>query len=163
MNVKKLFDEVPIRKVMKSPAITVFEDDNFSEAQSKFQTHRLSHLLVTNRAGKYVGLISQKYVYKTQSPRKIVYESPSYDPDLLIDGDSFYSKDVLDSYILRNIMYKSAPTLGPDDNLAQATVLMAQKKISCIPILKKNKFISGVITDQEIVTFTASLILKDLK
>ncbi len=156
---KVLFEKTKIKDVMTTPVVTIHENDEVSEAQMKFVNNHISHLIVVNTENKLVGIISQKYLYKTQSPRKIISEEMDYDPDILFDGDnSFYSKDTLDRFILHSIMSKDPFSLSPEDSLAKGILSMAQKKISCIPIVDQNRRPQGVLSHQEIVIFAAKLL-----
>ena len=155
---KKLFENIKIREVMKTPVVTVYEDDELSAAEQMLVQHSLSYLPVVNHAKEVVGLLSQKYLYKAQSPRRILkHEDLDYDPGVLVDGESYYEKEMLDGYILRNIMKKDPFTLGPEATLAEAILNMDSRIISCIPIVEKNK-IRGIVTIREIVTFVAKIL-----
>jgi len=156
-SVQDLFKNTKLEEIMRTPVITVREDDEFSDAEKKFiSNHTINHLCVVNRENQLVGIISQKYIYKTQSPRKILgHEELDYSPDIMIDGDSFYHKDSLDSYILRSIMQKNPFTLKVDDSVADAIVNMNKRNLGCIPLIDDNKKIKGVLTNNEIVLFIA--------
>jgi acetoin utilization protein AcuB len=153
---KVLLETTKLKAIMKTPVVTIREDEDFSQAQIKFLNNHTSHLLVVDHDHKLVGVVSQKYIYKTQSPRKIVSEEMDYDPDILVDGDSFYTKETLNNYILRSIMSKNPLSLMADDPVSKAVVLMAKRNISCIPIVDSQKHIEGVITDKEVIRFIAS-------
>jgi len=143
-----------LKMVMDKHVVTVNAEDEFSLVHVKFTSDHVTHLVVVDGENHVVGLISQKYLYKTQSPRKVVSEEMEYRPDLLRDGqDAFYTKDMLDSYILSKIMQKNPLTLGPEDNLNEAILHMANKKLSCIPIVDGEKKILGVVTHMEIIQF----------
>ena len=92
MDLKKQLQETKVSQIMKKNVVTVFEDDDLSEAEEKFVFHKVSHLMVVDHNHKFLGLISPKYIYKTQSPRKIIKEEMDYDKNILIDGDTFYEE-----------------------------------------------------------------------
>ncbi len=155
-----LFKKVKIQEIMNSAVIKVRMDDDFSNVEECFITHGLTHLPVVNYVDKLVGLISQKYLYKTQSPRKF-FEEPQMidpDPDKIVDGDSFYHKETLNSYILHQIMQKDPFTMGPEDSVGEAVKNMANKKLGCIPIVDPQHTICGILTNQDIIKFLARLI-----
>jgi len=154
----EIFSQTKIEDVMNNEPIVIKESADLSEVQLKFKNFQLSHLLIVNDAYKLVGLISQKYLYKTQSPRKVLTDEMEYRPDVILDGDSFYEKETLDSFILRNVMMKSPFTLQPEDSLQDAFSNMAKKNLGCIPVVDKDLRIKGVLTDQAIVRYIASII-----
>lgn len=158
MDLKKQLQETKVSQIMKKNVITVFEDDELSEAEEKFVHHKISHLIVVDHNYKFLGLISQKYIYKTQSPRKIIKEEMDYDKNILIDGDAFYEKDTLNSYILRTIMHKAPVVLTPDASVLEALEQIEKKSISCIPIVDKDRKVQGILTDRDIVSYFSVLI-----
>lgn len=149
------FKTTTIQEIMKKPEITIQEDDNFSAAQRYFTTYRLTHLCVVKGNNELVGVLSQKYLYKAQSPRKRISEEMDYDPDLIIDGDSFYSKETLDSYILRNIMNRTPVVLSPENPVSEAVLTMAKRNVGFIPIVDEKRKVVGTVTHIEIVDFVA--------
>lgn len=157
--IKILFETTQVQEIMKTPVITVYEDDDFSEAEEKFIHYGINYVLVVSRQHKFVGLLSQKYIYKTQSPRKILgHEEIDYDPNIIVDGDSFYDKEGLDRYILRNIMSKDPFVMKPEDSVADAVFAMDKKNLGCIPILDQSGKIKGIVTNKEIVSFIVKYI-----
>ena len=148
-------EAIKVDQVMAKNFVKVYEDDNVSEAQQKFVQYGVYYLIVVDHDEKLVGLLSRKYVYKAQSPRKIISEEMDYEPDLIIDGDSFYEKEVLDNYILRNIMLKHPFTLAAEETLSKAILNMVYRNIVCIPIVDKKNNVLGVLTYMEILEFLA--------
>ena len=154
----KFFNMTPIKEVMVKNVVTVFEDDELSVAQEKFVENHLYYLVVVDHHNKLVGLLSRKYIYKALSPRKIISEEMDYDPQLIIEGDSFYEKQSLDSYILRNIMNRNPFSLKPEDTLKTALLNMAKRNLSCIPIVDGKNEPRGVLSHQEIVGYAANFL-----
>ena len=103
----ELFLQVKIGNVMNKAVVTVYEDEDLSIAQEKFLAHTVSHILVLDRRDRLSGLISQKYLYKTYSPRKIINDNVGIDKNVILDGDSYYDKNSLNGYILRTAMKKA--------------------------------------------------------
>ena len=130
-----------IKDVMASPAITVNENDDFSKVQEKFQFHQIRHLPVVNTGGGLVGLITQRELFKIHSPHK------------LEDGDWFYDKDLLNGFILKNVMIKDVFSLTPDRPLLEAVEFMVRNKVGCIPIVDEYKYVQGVITRDDILKY----------
>ena len=147
-------ENIKIENIMNKKVVTVYDDDDFSKVHVKFVDDHVTHIIVIDNQKYVVGLISQKYLYKTQSPRKVVSEEMEFRPDLLRDGDdSFYTKEMLDSYILSKVMQKDPLMMHPQDNVTDAVLHMSHKKLSCIPIVDRNSKILGVLTHMEIIKF----------
>ena len=157
-HIRSLLQKVKVKEIMVTRIIKLYEDDELSKAEELIITHGISYLPVVDHNERLVGLLSQKYLYKTQSPRKIDREEIDYDPGIIIDGHSFYDKETLDSYILRNIMLKDPFTLGPEDPLSKAILEMAKQNLGCICIVKENKKICGIVTYKEVGSLAASIL-----
>ena len=126
---------------MASPVITVREEDEFHVVQDKFSVYDIRHLPVINAAGRVVGLISQRHLYKIHSPRR------------LEDGQSYYDKDALDSFILKNVMVQDPYLLKPNNTLEEAMKAMVQFKFGCIPVVNDYGMPAGIITSDSIIGF----------
>jgi len=155
---QSLFQKIKVEDIMEKRVIKIYEDDDFSEAFIKFKENNITHLCVTNHANQLVGLLSQKYLYRTQSPRKVIGDDMEYSPEILRDGDIFYNKDTLDSYILRKVMHKNPFTMLSQDTLAEAIFQMGKKNLGCIPIINEERKIKGLLTDHAIVKFIGSVL-----
>ncbi|MCD4780380.1 MAG: CBS domain-containing protein [Candidatus Omnitrophica bacterium] len=156
--IRSLFNDITLRAIMVSPVITINVDANLSEALESFIAYNITHLIVVDSQIKLKGIITQKYIYKTCSPRKIMGDISGYDPDLLLDGDSVYSKQTLDNFILRHMMKKNPFVLTPDDSIASAVCYMAKNNIACIPLVNDKEAVCGIITNQEIVNFISQFV-----
>lgn len=153
VHLKRLLEKASAKDIMNPSPAVIKESADLAEAQIMFQEQKVSHLLVSNNKNILVGIVSPKYLYKTHSPRKILGDVVLSDPDVILDGDSFYSKESLDKYILKHLMYQDPPSLTPEHTLAQVILRMYHGKVSCLPIVDENKCIVGVITNQEIINF----------
>jgi len=150
---KSLLEKTKLKDVMIKPAIVILENDQLSQAHMKFTDSRVSHLLVVNPSNKLVGLISPKYLYKTHSPKKRMSDDINYSSDIILDGDSYFSKESLDKYILRQIMHKDPFVLSPDDSIFEALIQMSRRNVSCIPIVSEDHEAVGTLTNQEVINF----------
>lgn len=159
-NLLKLFlDDVRIDEIMSKDIIYVFEDDSLSIVQEKFIHNNISHLVVLERdTNKLTGVVSRKYVYKAQSPRKIIGQEVNYARDVIIDGESYYDKDILEGLILKNIMKREPFTLTPEDSVSGAIVNFCQRKLSFIPIVDQRNRVVGTLSDFNVIDFIARVI-----
>ncbi len=130
-----------IKEVMATPAITVNENDDFSKVHEKFEFYGIRHLPVVNDNGGLVGLITQRQLFKIHSPHK------------LDDGSWYYDKELLNGFILKNVMFKDVFTLKPDSLLYDATEYMVKQRFGCIPIVDDYKFVQGIITRDDILRY----------
>ena len=155
LHIRNLFNNISIRDLMTSPVITISQDANLSEAVEKFIEHRVTHLVVVDRLNRLTGIITQKYLYKTRSPRRIIGDVMEYHPDFLIDGNSVFDKKALDGYILKQVMKKMPFALKPAHTIVDAIISMSEKNLGAIPVVNDKKKVIGIVTEQEIVSFLA--------
>ncbi len=163
-SLQKFFGEVKMKDVMSTTIPHVYEDEDFSRVHKVFQETKTYYCIVLKRDETLSGLISHKYFYKTHAPRKFIEREAQYnvellsDPDILLDEGGFYSQQTLDSYILNKVMLKDPFTLEPDDPLQLAILKMAEKNISCIPIITKKRLVSGVTTHTDVIRFLGKVL-----
>ena len=156
--IRVLFEKVKVKEIMVTKVIKLYEDDELSRAEEIFVTQGVSYLPVVTHNDELVGLLTQKYLYKTLSPRKIDREEIDYAPDIIVDGQSFYDKDSLDSIILKNIMHKDPFTLSPEDSAGRAIVEMVKQNIGCICIIRDNRKLCGIVTYKDFGRLAAEIL-----
>ena len=151
--------KVAISSVMTKPVYTVGMEEELSVVESLFTQHAIRHVPIVDMSNKLVGLISQRHLYKTRSPRKLPMETGAvYGDDKIVDGDSYYEKSVLDSYILKNVMMPNPPTLKANNSLADSLKIMIEQKIGCVIIIDDIQHVVGIITRLDIMKFVYKLI-----
>lgn len=153
----KILKTTKVASIMQRKVITVHEDDPLSVVHNTFVANGLTHVIIVNEANQVSGLISQKYLYKTHSPRKIM-SMLEYDSDKLIDGDCYFSKEALNSFRLKRIMKASPFTVKSDRTVLDVANLMAKRNLGCIPVVDKQKHVIGVVTEYLLIKFFAKMI-----
>ena len=156
--IRGILENIKIKTVMNTDVIKIREYEELSRAEELFIKYGIYYLPVVNQYNKLVGLLSQKYLYKTQSPRHIDKDQLKYGTDIIVDGNAFYDKETLDGYILRNVMLKDPFTLTPDDSVLHAILEMAKRKIGCICVINVEKKVCGMITESDLVRTTAQIL-----
>jgi CBS domain-containing protein len=104
-------------------------------------TYEIRHLPVVNDAGSLVGLITERLLYKIHSPRK------------LEDGSFYYDDQMLDGFILKNVMFKEPFTLKPQNTLRDAVEYMTRSKFGCVVIVDDYRIPCGIVTRNDILKF----------
>ena len=151
--IQRFFKETKVSAIMMTPVRKVNVEDSLSKAEEMFTLYGISHLPVVDKKDKVVGILSHKYLYKIQSPRRFVGPEQDVSIDAIIDGDSYYWKETLDQFILANVMNSNHPIMNTDENVAQALMIMSQRKVGCISIVDDQNKLCGILTNQEIVNF----------
>ena len=153
-----ILKKMRMKDVMVTKVITIPEEDDLATAHEKFIVHGISYLCVVDASERLTGILSRKYLYRVQAPKRIIEGQNVYDKNILLDGDSYFDKEALEGFHLKTIMKRDPFSLGPDDSVATAIKNMSQKQIGCIPILDQNKKVVGVFTNQDVVNLMAQLL-----
>ena len=144
--IKILLNKVKIDEIMTKKVISIHENDRFSLVEEKLREFRIRHLPVIDEGGKLVGIVTQRDLYRTQSPRH------------LEDDTWYYDQKSLDSHILKHVMTKDPVALNPEDAIAKAVVLMVERKYGCLPIVQKDRTLCGIITQLDILKIAARIL-----
>lgn len=144
--IKILLNRIKVSEIMTKKVISIQENDRFSLVEEKLREFNIRHLPVVNDNGKLVGIVTQRDLYRIQSPRH------------LEDDTWYYDQRSLDSYILKYVMTKDPCALHPDDPVAQAFLLMAQRKYGCLPIVQKDRTLCGIIARHDIFKIFARIL-----
>ncbi len=139
--IKELIKTTSIKAVMASPVITVKDTDEFHVVYDKFTVYDIRHLPVVDSSGSVVGLISQRQLYKTHSPRR------------LEDGEWFYDKDLLDGFILKNVMIKDPFLFKETASLEEVMKTILEFKTGCIIVIDKLNRPVGIVTRDNVIKF----------
>ena len=67
-----LFEKTKISEIMKTQAPVIHEFEDCSKAHRMFVTDHLSHIIIIDDNNEVVGLISPKFLYRAQSPTKVM-------------------------------------------------------------------------------------------
>ena len=144
--IKIFLNKIKINDIMTKKVISIHENDRFSLVEEKLREFHIRHLPVINDGGKLVGIITQRDLYRTQSPRH------------LEDDTWYYDQISLDSHILKYVMTKDPCTLNPEDPVAKAVLLMVERKYGCLPIVRKDRTLCGIITREDILKIAARIL-----
>jgi CBS domain-containing protein len=156
--IRVLFNKMQVREIMETAISTIEQHDDLSSAQAAFISKKIPYIFVVDKEKKLVGLLSQKYLYKAQSPRKMITDDMELGPDIIMDGNSYYSKETLNSFYLTQVMNKNPLSIKDDAKVAEAITLMADKNIACIPVVDAQNVVCGAITNEVIMHYLSSVL-----
>lgn len=163
---EKMLTQLKVSDLMVKPAITINVNDDFSNVEVTFVNKNIHSLPVVDNDRKFIGMITQQKLYKTVSPRKFPDGQVRYAPGRIIDGDSYYDKDDLNSYILNRLIEKDHPTVRENVCLGEAIKLIVGKKLRSLPVVDENRKVIGIISRLEFLRLASNVYedyLKDKK
>jgi len=127
---------------MASPVVTANMEDLFSNVEEKLRLKGIRHLPVVSEGGRLVGLITQRDLYRTLSPR-VTEDGTYYDPASLND------------FILKRVMTQDPVSLGPEAMLSEAVAIMARNRFGAIPVVDGEKKVIGILTETDVLKWLA--------
>jgi acetoin utilization protein AcuB len=127
-----------VKDLMSKKLFTVGPEDMLDKVFFLFNFEAIRHLPVLDK-GKVVGVLSDRDLKKILGPRKKIVSDKG-------DGTQF----TVHARRVRTIMSRGITTIGPDEQAADAAAIMAKRKISCLPVVKKDKLV-GMITSTDIL------------
>lgn len=138
--------ELPtVGDVMSHPVHTVRSDETLQAARQALEIFGIHHMLVENN-GSIVGIVSDRDVLRNLSP--------------YADGISSQTRD---EATLHRPIYSIATydlvTVERDTTLLEATALMLERRISCLPVRGARGTIVGVVTKTDLLRATVSCLV----
>jgi CBS domain-containing protein len=146
--IKILLRQVKLKDIMTCPVKSLNRKEPFSNVVKFFNDYNIRHLPIVNDQGQIVGLITQRDLFKIQSPKK------------LLDGKWYYDHEDLNNLILAQVMTASPFTMKVDDNIGDMIVKMIETKYGCVPIVDAEGILKGIITQYDILGFAAAIFLE---
>jgi acetoin utilization protein AcuB len=127
--------------MMSKDLVTVSPDDTLGEVREIFDTHRFHHLLVVEH-GKVIGVISDRDLLKNLSPFVGKFTERAQ------DAFTLHRK-------VHQVMSRSVITVRPDTDIAQATRMMLDHGVSCLPVLDEHQHPIGLVTWRDLLKAVA--------
>ena len=126
---------------MRIVLVTVTMDHTIEQAREIMKMKNIRHLLVMD-GSKLVGIVTDRDVRSHLSPRVgTLIESTS-------DRATLESK-------LHQVMTRNLITVSPDTSIAEAASLILEHKIGCLPVIDRDDFTIGIITDADFLRYLA--------
>ena len=147
-HIKNLLNKVLLKEIMTSPVISARVDALFHEVADKITKGKIRHLPIVDQKNKLVGLMTERHLFRIQSPRR------------LEDGTWYYDQEALDDFILKNVMITDPLTLHPDNTVAEAILKMVQSRNWCISIIEKDGTLVGIVTYTDLLELAAQILLE---
>lgn len=146
-NLDKL-KKTQVKVFMVDKPITVKVDAPFSQVADIFGSSNFRHLPVVDEEHILAGLITQRDLYRTLSPRRT------------LDGDFEYDKSALDKFVLKYIMTKDVVSLHMEDTFSTCVEKIATHKFSGFPIVDDHGKVVGIVTHADIFRFLNGFLSK---
>lgn len=124
-----------IDQLMRTDIVSVQEDDTVDLVANIMNWKDMGYIPVEDVTGKLQGLITK---------------------DSLL---SFFAEHVgegVDSLPVRDLMVNRLHTVPPETSIPDAVGLMAEKQVSCLPVVEQGRLL-GLVTERDLITTSAQL------
>lgn len=135
MSSSRIKPEIKVKDIMSTPVRTVKESEKVSEAARKMDKYEIGGVVVVDRKGKPVGMITERDMVKRVVARNLL---PS-------------------KVKAASIMSKPLATISSSKDISEAAKMMSRLKIRRLAVMEETKLV-GVITSKDIVDITPALI-----
>lgn len=130
-----------VSEIMRTVLVTVTMDHTIGQVKEIMKMKHIRHLLVMD-GSILVGIITDRDVRSHLSPRV----------DTPIESKS--DKATLEIKV-HQAMTRNPITVSPDTAIAEAASLILEHKIGCLPVIDRDGFIIGIITDADFLRYLA--------
>lgn len=125
-----------VKERMSHPVITIHAETTMQDALDLMRKERIRRLPVVNRRGQLVGIVTETGILKA---------SPSEATSLSV----WEVRELLRKVKIEEIMTHDVITITESTPLEEAARIMADSKISGLPVLQDNKLV-GLITETDL-------------
>jgi CBS domain-containing protein len=122
----------------RSSLVTITETQNLARAEELLLLHRIRHLPVV-REGKLVGLVTHRDLLRAAA--QCGGADPAQQP--------LWASDV---------MVRDVRTVRADTPTREAVKLMLENKFGCLPVVRADGTLVGILTEADMVRFAQHLI-----
>lgn len=131
-----------VRDVMSEKIVQISAGDTLSTVEDIMTLGGVRHMPVV-RAGKLVGVVSERDLLRASLSN-------------LTEFGTEQRRAFLHVVEIERVMTSPPVVIGPDDSVEDAALLMAEKKIGCLPVVDGERLM-GMITETDILRYFAGV------
>ena len=131
---------------MPRKMVTISETDTLSTVEDIMTLGHVRHMPVV-RGGKLVGVVSERDLQRASLSNLTAFGSE--------ERRAFHQ--VVE---IARVMSSPAITIAPESTVEEAALVMAERKIGCLPVVEESELI-GIITETDVLRYFAGLGLAD--
>jgi CBS domain-containing protein len=125
-----------VKDVMIKEVATLDINDELSLANDIMRLGRIRHLPVVEGT-RLVGIISERDLFRSSLAHALGYGGQA-------------SRDLMKTLRIKDVMVTGVITISPDMELCEATKMMVEEKIGCLPVVEDSRLV-GLITETDIL------------
>jgi CBS domain-containing protein len=125
-----------VKDIMVKEVATLDVNDELSLANDIMRLGRIRHLPVVDNT-RLVGIVSERDLFRSSLAQALGYGTQD-------------TRDLMKTVRLKDIMVTGVITIPPDTEVCEATKIMIEEKIGCLPVVEDNRLV-GLITETDIL------------
>jgi CBS domain-containing protein len=134
--------DVKVKEVMTKEVSTLGRNDTLDIADNLMTLERIRHLPVLDE-GRVVGVVSQRDLFRSALAAALGYGEK---------GQTMLLRTIR----VKEVMHEPAITVSPEATAKEATRLMLEHKIGCLPVVEGRTLV-GILTETDILRYLVSL------
>ena len=138
-----------VQEIMTEQVINLEPQDYIARAIEVMQTEECRHIPIIDEQGKFIGLVSDRDIlrnlpYASRRPPS----APKRFREHLFATESWTTNFLMP---LESIMVRNVSHISPSCKIREAADILYKKKISCLPVIDKEKNLSGILTVTDMI------------
>jgi CBS domain-containing protein len=125
-----------VKDIMVKEVATLDINDELSLANDIMRLGRIRHLPVVD-GHRLVGIISERDLFRSSLAQALGYATKE-------------TRDLMKTLRIKDVMVGTVITIPPDTDVCEATKIMMEEKIGCLPVVEDNIMV-GLITETDIL------------
>jgi len=125
-----------VKEVMVKEVATLDINDELSLANDIMRLGRIRHLPVVDGT-RLAGIISERDLFRSSLAQALGYGSEA-------------TRDLMKKLRIKDVMVPNVVTVSPEMQLCEATKIMVEQKIGCLPVVEGDRLV-GLITETDIM------------
>jgi CBS-domain-containing membrane protein len=125
-----------VKEIMVKEVATLDVNDELSLANDIMRLGRIRHLPVVD-GNRLVGIVSERDLFRTSLAHALGYAATD-------------TRDLMKNLRIKDVMVTGVITIPPDMELCEATKIMMEEKIGCLPVVEETRLV-GLITETDIL------------
>lgn len=144
---QRLAAKIPVRQVMTKQVVAVGSDTDLEKAVRLLSEHKISGMPVVDDGGRVVGIISEADLLQLTGIKKH-HTFRDIIRNLLGEAERV---NVTVSNGVEAVMSAPALTIGPDEDIRKAALLLDERRIKRLPVVDGEGRLLGIVSRGDIV------------
>ena len=141
-----------VADIMTKKVITVSPEDSLRKLAEVLTAEKISGAPVVDATGRYLGVVGEHDLIRHEKPLHIPTVLTLFDSWIPLELPSTLKKEIsrIGATSVKDILNKTAPTLGMQDPLRKAVELFDREDVDILPVVDRGTLV-GVVGREDLV------------